>query len=48
MGGFDFAGLFEAIQEMVEKRWGKFWSWVIYFGLVMAMVGLAIWLLRIW
>jgi hypothetical protein len=45
MDALDFGGLVEWMQGLVEKRWGKFWSWVVYFGLLGMLVGGTIWLL---
>ena len=47
MDGFsalDIGGFLEWVQNFVEKRWGKFWSWVAYFGLVGMFFGECIWL----
>ena len=45
MEALDITGLLESIQEMVEKRWGKFWAWIIYVGLLAALVATAIWVI---
>jgi hypothetical protein len=45
MDALDFGGLLEWVQGIVEARWGKFWSWVAYFGLLAMLVAGAIWLL---
>ncbi len=37
-------GLLEWIQGVVEARWGKFWGWTIYLGLLASLVVIAIWL----
>jgi len=35
--------LFEWLQEMIEKRWGTVWAWIIYCSLLL-LVGGSIWL----
>jgi Na+/melibiose symporter-like transporter len=37
-------GLLEWIRGVVEARWGKFWAWTIYFGLLASLIVIAIWL----
>jgi Na+/melibiose symporter-like transporter len=37
-------GLLEWIHGVVEARWGKFWAWTIYFGLLASLIVIAIWL----
>ena len=44
MDALDIGGLLEWVQGHVEKRWGKFWSWVVYFGLVAGLFGGVLWL----
>ena len=39
----DVGGLLESVQDRVEKRWGKLWSWVVYFGLFAAFLGGVAW-----
>ena len=45
MEALDIGGLLESIQEMVEKRLGKFWAWTIYLGLLASFVAFAIWVI---
>ena len=46
MDALDFGGLLEWIQGAVETRFGKFWSWIAYFGLLAMLIGGAIWVLH--
>ena len=45
MEALDIGGLLESIQELVEKRWGKFWAWTIYVGLLVSFIAAVIWLI---
>jgi hypothetical protein len=38
-------GLFEWVQGVAEKRWGRAWSWLIYFGLVASFILVAVWVI---
>ena len=44
MDALQFLGdLLEWLQEVMERRWGKFWAWTIYCSLLLLLVGESIW-----
>jgi hypothetical protein len=43
MEAFPLDPFFEWIQEVVEKRWGKFWGWTVFTVLLLLFIGGAIW-----
>jgi len=43
MDAFPLDALFEWVQEVVERRWGKFWGWTAITVLLLLFVGGATW-----